>query len=223
VDDQTQLLRGIAWSIGLNTVIPVLLYQFSKWWISPSELTALLFATAFPVAESVFGLLRERRVDPIAILVMLGIAVDAAAIGLGGSAQILLLRESLFTGAFGAACFVSLLLPRPLMFYFGRHFMSAGDAAKRARFDRSWALPEVRRANRWVTTMWGVVFTGELGIRVALIYSLTAAWVLVVSPLILGALTVATLIWSLAYSRRMRMRVLPRLLEQELAASRTAS
>jgi len=222
VDDQRQLLRGLAWSIGLNTVIPVLLYQFSKTWISTSELTALLFATAFPVAESVVGLARERRVDPIAILVMLGIAVDAAAIGLGGSPQILLLRESLFTGAFGAACFMSLLMPRPLMFYFGRHFMSGGDEVKRARFDRSWGIPEVRRANRRVTAVWGIVFSGELGIRVGLIYSLSAAWVLVISPLVLGVLTVGTIVWSLAFSRRMRVRVLPQLLEQELAVPRSA-
>lgn len=209
VDASVRLLHGAYWSIGLNTVIPVLLYQISKRFVSPSEYVALVFATLFPVAESLWGLLRERQLDPIAVIVLLGIATDAGAMAFGGSPQLLLLRESLFTGAFGAACFVSLLLPRPLMFYFGRYFMAGGDAVRRARFDASWSLPMVRRGNRLVTLVWGVVFVGELALRVTLIYAISAAWVLVISPLLLGLLTVATIVWSLAYARRMRRRVLP--------------
>lgn len=207
-----RLLHGIFWSIGLNTVIPVVLYQLSKRFISPSELTALIFATLFPVGESLWGLARERQLDPIAVVVLLGIAVDAGALVLGGSPKLLLLRESLFTGAFGVACFVSLLLPRPLMFYFGRYFMAGTDLVKRRRFDASWVLLEVRHGNRLITTVWGIVFVGELVIRVVLIDSVPAAWVLVISPLLLGSMTVAAIVWSLAYAHRMRQRVLPRLL-----------
>lgn len=214
-----RLLHGIFWSIALNTLIPVLLYQFSKHFISSSELTALILATLFPVAESLWGLLRERQLDPIAVVVLLGIATDAGALFLGGSPQILLLRESLFTGAFGVACFFSLLLPRPLMFYFGRYFMAGGDAKKRATFDASWSLPGVRRGNRLVTAVWGTVFVGELLIRIQLIYSISAAWVLVVSPLLLGSMTVGTIIWSLAYGYRLRQRVLPQLLQTSRLAS----
>lgn len=204
-----RLLHGIFWSIALNTIIPVVLYQLAKQLLSASELTALIFATLFPVGESVWGLVRERQLDPIAVVVLLGIAVDAGALFLGGSPRLLLLRESLFTGAFGAACFVSLVLPRPLMFYFGRYFMAGTDAVKRRNFDLSWTLPEVRHGNRLVTTVWGIVFVGELVIRIGLIDAVSAAWVLVISPLILGVLTVATIVWSLAYAHRMRQRVLP--------------
>lgn len=206
-----RLLHGIFWSIALNTIIPVVLYQLAKHFFSASELTALIFATLFPVGESIWGLARERQLDPIAVVVLLGIAVDAGALLLGGSPKLLLLRESLFTGAFGAACFVSLLLPRPLMFYFGRYFMAGSDAGKRSNFDASWQLAEVRHGNRLVTSVWGIVFVGELVIRVGLIETVSAAWVLVISPLLLGLLTVATIVWSLAYAFRMRERVLPRL------------
>jgi hypothetical protein len=97
------------------------------------------------------------------------------------------------------------------MFYFGRYFMAGTDAGRRRNFDRSWELAEVRHGNRLVTSVWGIVFVGELAIRVGLIETVSAAWVLVVSPLVLGALTVATIVWSLAYAFRMRERVLPRL------------
>ena len=207
-----RLLHGIFWSVALNTVVPVLLYQLSKRFVSPSELTALIFATLFPVGESLWGLAREWQLDPIAVVVLLGIAVDAGALLLGGSPKLLLLRESLFTGAFGVACFVSLLMPRPLMFYFGRYFIAGADPAKRRRFDASWLLAEVRHGNRLVTSIWGIAFVGELVIRVALIDSVPAAWVLVISPLLLGSMTVATIVWSLAYADRMRQRVMPRLM-----------
>lgn len=210
-DAPDSLLHGIYWSIGLNTAVPVLLYEASKRWISASEYVALLFATLFPVCESVWGLLAEREMDPIAVVVLAGIAVDAGALALGGSPRILLLRESLFTGAFGVACFISLLLRRPLMFYFGRYFMAGSDTVKRARFEASWALPEVRHGNRLVTSVWGIVFTGELALRVFFVYTLPPAVVLVVSPLTLGAMTVAAIVWSLAYAHRMRQRVLARL------------
>lgn len=211
MDDSRELLQGVIRSIVLNTLIPVLLYELSKRFVSPSEYVALLAATSFPVAESAWGLWRDRSMDPIGVMVLLGILVDAGALALGGSPRLLLLRESLFTGAFGVACFASLAWRRPLMFYFGRFFMAGHDPVRRARFEQSWSLPEVRRANRMVTVAWGTVFTGELAIRVMLIYTLNAALVLVLSPLILGGLTVATIVWSLAYARRMRTRVIEKL------------
>jgi hypothetical protein len=214
-DPGRKLLRGVIWSMALNTLVPVLLYEFSKRVVSPSEYTALVFATLFPVADSVWGLARDRQLDPIAAMVIFGIAVDAMAISLGGSPKLLLIRESFATGAFGAGCFVSLLLPRPVMFYFGRFFMAGGDPVRRKRFDASWSLPEVRRGNRLITLLWGVVFVGELALRVVLVFTLPAAAVLVVSPLILGVLTVFAIVWSLAYAARMRRRVLPLLLADE--------
>ncbi|MGH9482605.1 MAG: VC0807 family protein, partial [Terriglobales bacterium] len=110
------VLAGILRSMVLNAVVPVTLYVVSQRYISPSEYTALVLATLFPVGVSLWELLRQRQVDPIAAVVLLGIVTDAAALSLGGSAKLLLIRESFATGAIGAACFVSLLLPRPLMF-----------------------------------------------------------------------------------------------------------
>ena len=43
------------------------------------------------------------------------------------------MRESLFTALFGLACFGSLLLPRPMMYYFGRRFMAGRDEAPQIR------------------------------------------------------------------------------------------
>lgn len=84
------------------------------------EFTALAVAALFPIGKSAFELAYHRQLDPISILVLLGIAADSVALLFGGSPRLLLVRESLITGVFGLACFSSLLWPRPLMFYFAR-------------------------------------------------------------------------------------------------------
>jgi hypothetical protein len=199
-------LRGIVWGIILNAAFPVILYKISKRYVSSSELTALLIATTFPLGKSIVDLARRGQMDPISIVVLLGIVTDGFALLLGGSARILLLRESMFTGAFGLACFISLLLPRPLMFYFGRYFMAGNDLERQARFNTSWQLREVRFCHRLITSVWGCVFVGELLVRIALIYNSSAATVLVVSPFLIGTVTIATMVWAFSYGHRVRLR-----------------
>lgn len=204
-------IAGIVWGIVFNAVIPVVLYKLAKRYYSASEFTALVIAAAFPVGKSAFDLLRYRRSDPISILVLLGIATDGVAILFGGSPRLLLVRESMFSGAFGMACFLSLLLPRPMMFYFSRYFMAGTDEMRQARFDASWQLSEVRFCHRLVTTVWGCVFACELLIRIVLIYTLSAALVLIISPILMGTLTVITLIWAFSYGHRVRLRAVTQL------------
>jgi hypothetical protein len=197
-------IRGVLYDIALNAIIPVILYRLSKHYISPSELTALAIAAAFPLSTSIFDLLRRRQFDPISIVVLLGIVTSGIALLFGGSPRILLVRESLFTGAFGVTCFLSLLLPRPMMFYFGRHFVAGDDARKRKQFNASWELPQVRFANRLITIVWGTVYVAELVVRVILIYTLSTQVVLMLSPLLIGGATVFTIIWTFRYVRRIR-------------------
>ncbi len=199
-------LSGVVWGIVLNAIIPVVLYKVSRRYLSPSEFTALVIASTFPFGKSIFDLMRLGQIDPISIVVLLGIATDGAALLFGGGPRLLLVRESLFTGVFGLSCFVSLLLPRPMMFYFGRHFMAGADAHRLARFNAAWQLPEVRFLHRLITTVWGCVFLGELILRIILIYHVPASTVLIISPILIGTLTIVTMIWAFSYGHRVRLR-----------------
>lgn len=209
---------NIVWGIVLNAVIPVILYKLSKRYYSPSEFTALVVAALFPIGKSGFELIYRRQLDPISILVLLGIGTDSVALLLGGSPRLLLVRESLLTGVFGLACFFSLLLPRPLMFYFARYFVAGTDPVRQTRFNAAWQFPEVRFCHRLTTTVWGCVFVGELVVRIILIYNLPAAVVLVVSPILIGVLTIGTMVWAFAYGQRVRVRVMARLEQLEQTA-----
>jgi uncharacterized membrane protein len=165
----------------------------------------------FPLAKNVFDVVRRGQVDPVSIVVLLGIAADGVALLFGGSARLLLVRESFFTGAFGFACFVSLLFPRPIMFYFARYFIAGTDPQRQARFNAAWQLPEVRFCHRLITSVWGSTFVGELMVRLFLIYNASSATVLVVSPILLGTLTIVTMIWAFSYGKRVRLRAMAQL------------
>ncbi len=157
--------------------VPFASYWLSMRYLSRSEVVALLVASIFPTLKSLQGLLRRRELDPISVLILFGLLFGLVALLAGGSAKLLLLRESLFTGAFGLACLVSLLFRsrRPVMFYFGRFFAAGSDPLRRARFDGLWEYESFRRVQRVITLVWGLLFVGEFTVRVVMIYILPPA------------------------------------------------
>ena len=201
------MITSLLWDIALNATIPAALYFFAKHFISRSELTALFWATSFPLLKSVYGLTKRRELDPVALLILLGLAASTVAVLFGGDPHLLLIRESFFTGAFGLACLISLILPRPIMFYFGRYFMAGRDTQKRDTFNARWQNPVVRRAHRLVTVTWGLVYVGEFVLRIALAYNLPAPVVLAIAPFSTGLVTVGTIVWTFWYAYRIRNRI----------------
>jgi hypothetical protein len=93
-------LRDIAW----NALVPVILYRLSKRYFSPSEFTALAVATTFPLGKSIFDVVKRRRLDPISVIVLLGIGASAIAVLAGGGPRLLLIRESIFTAVSCLCC-----------------------------------------------------------------------------------------------------------------------
>ena len=201
------LVRSVARDIALNAGIPLACYFVMKRFVASSELTALLVATAFPAVKSGHDLSQRHELDPVAVVVLLGLATGIAALLVGGDPRLLLIRESFFTGAFGIACLASLGFRRPIMFYFARHLMAGRDSQRRKGVEDRWQYPAVRRAHRVVTLVWGLVFTGEFAARTLLAYTEPAPLVLGVSPVIFGGATILLIIWTFRYGREVRARL----------------
>ncbi len=214
-------IRGILVSMVLNAAIPFGLYELAKGQFHTTDLVALLIAAIFPLVDSIFEVIRHRSFDLIAMLALLGIVVSVVGILLGGDEKILLIRESFLTGALGIFCFISLLLPRPFMFYFGRQMMAGNDPAKRAAFDAQWQHPYARFVHRLITIVWGVAYVGEFVLRVVLVYTLSAALVLAISPFLIGGVTIATLLWTFSYVRYAQKRGVEMRRQQELVNAGT--
>ena len=122
----------------------------------------------------------------------------------GGSTRLILVRESLLTGATGAVFLLSLLYKRPLIYYFAMHFNTGGDKAKVAEFSGMWQYPYFRHVMRWMTGVWGLALVLEATIRTYLAFSLSTITFLAISPVVQYGIIGATVLWTVVYAKHSR-------------------
>ena len=194
-------IRNIVPSILINAVVPLVILQVLTPHFPNGSIWPLAIAGLFPALGTVVGIIRTRHVDFLGTIVLGGIVVSIAVAFVSGDQKLLLVRESAVTGAFGVACLVSLLFPRPIMFYFGRYFATGNNPEKVAWYNSLWQYPYFRYVNRVINIVWALAYLLEFAVRVVMIYTLPVAAMLAVSPVIIGVITVATIAWTMAYSR----------------------
>ncbi len=203
-DFQSPTMRGMmlsmAPSILVNGVLTVVAYQIllSR---HVSSVTALILTALIPAAWTVGSLARTRRVDALGALSLIFIALGIVASLISGNARFLLLKESFLTGLFGLVFLGSFLLPRPLMFYFGRQFATGGEAKRMARWEGLWQYESFRRGNRVMTAVWGIGLVLEAAARVALVFVLSVSAFVVVSPIMVYGVLFGLIFWTISYSR----------------------
>ena len=192
-------------SMLLNGVAPYVLYQVLTGRGVPI-VNALAITAIFPVIGVAIGWVRSRRLDALAIIAMVFIAIGLITSLVLQDPAVYLIKESFITGALGIACLISLLLPRPAMFYVGRYFASGRDPAVARRYDALWQYPYFRFTQRLITIVWALAYMAEALIRLALVRILGTskqgvATIVAVSPLLLGGVTLLALAWTFWYVR----------------------
>ena len=203
---RNSVIRGLLVSLVINVGLPLLIIYVLTHYAHTTELTALSIAAIVPLVSTIVELVRHRRLDIIAIFYLLGTLTSSVAIFLGGDARLLIIRESFFTGALGLVCLVSLLLPRPLMFYVGRQMFAGNDATKVANFNAAWRNPYARFVHRLITAVWGCVYVCEFILRVLIAYTLPPTVAFGLGSTLLIIATAGTFIWMFAYLRHVRQR-----------------
>lgn len=172
------------------------------------ETPALLWSMLPPLLWSAWELWREKRVDSLSVLVLVGIAFSVAVGMLGGRPEVLLMRESLLSGVIGIVFLSSLLWPKPVLFYLARATLGRRQAGGAAHFDALYAQnPMVRQGMRSMTLAWGVGTVGETVLRYMVLQYVSTATFLWFSP-ILGYLVMGGLMgWTVWYRLRLRRQV----------------
>jgi hypothetical protein len=200
-------LRSILPGLFIDALLPFLTYQLLTSYVPGlSQVTALAIGAIFPAVNGIVGIVRRRRLDVVAIIVLIGIAVSIVASRMGGDPKLFLIRESFVTGALGLVCLMSLAWPRPLMFYIGRQFTAGDDPAQIEIFNGLWQRPGARRVFRLLTIVWGAVWLGEFGLRVLMVWTLSVPQVLAISPFVFNGITIGLIAWTVAYVKRRRQR-----------------
>jgi hypothetical protein len=198
-------IRALAPTLIVDALCPFVAYKLVKAYRPDvPDIAALALSAAFPAVKGLLGLIQRRRVDFVGATVLTGIGVTIVAVRLGGSPQLLLIRESFVTAGLGVMALSSFAWRRPLLFYVGRQFTAGDDRAAIDRFNDLWQHERARRTFRVMTLVWAVAWLGEFGLRVAMVLTLPVAQVLVISPIVFNGITFGVLAWTFAYARSRR-------------------
>jgi hypothetical protein len=178
----------------LNVVAPVIAYQLlARHGVGSTA--ALMYAAGFPLLAIVVAAVRNRRLDPLALLAFVAIAVGLVAGLVLADGRILLVKDSIVTGVLGVVFLLSLLARRPMVFVLQRRLLSRGGGVE--RFDRAWADWQVRARSRRMTALWGGALIAEAAIRVALSFAVSPGTLLLISPLLAAVAFGPLALWTL--------------------------
>jgi len=185
-------------SLLLDMVLPVVLFNLLAR-AGASTVDALVWSGLPPALHALYDWFKSGRAEPLAIVVLLFLAVGAATALWTGSVFIALIKDSFLTATFGLICLGSLLARRPLLFTITRQFAAGNDPARRHVWDARWSIPAFRRAQRVVTIVWGIAYLIEAAVRVAAALRLPPQQVVTLSPVLSFGVTVALILWMKRY------------------------
>jgi hypothetical protein len=197
--------KSLLVELGVNFLLPWLAYRMvlPHW----GMLVALYASAAPPILWSIVEFVRTRRVDALSAFVILGIALSIGMMALGGSPRLLLVRESLISGAIGAAFVVSLVFPRPLIFYLARATVARKSEEGATRFEAAWSeRPTLRRSIRLMTFVWGVGLVVENLLRCWMAWRWPIERYLLISPIVGYGIYGGLTIWTVFYRKRLMVR-----------------
>lgn len=198
---------NLALTVIFDIGLAIVLFQVARKF-GASEFVAYLAASVGPLVGMVIGLIRSKKVDGVAIIVLANLLISAAVTFIGGTdGRTLLLKDAVISGAFGLVILISAIpiFPKPLMFFFGLKFGTDGTKEGVALWYHWWdTVPEVRKGHRFINNVWGTTFVVEAGLKVAFAYLLpynVAFSINHVAPYVALAVLI---VWTMQYGKKMQ-------------------
>ncbi len=168
---------------------------------------ALLTAAVVAGLRLVYGLVRARRFEGFAAFMCLGFLIGMSLAFVTGSDRFLLLKDSFTTAIFALVMFGSCFVGKPFMFHASKRFNAAGGM-EGAEWERKWRESAgFRRLFRFVTVIWGIAFLVESLIRIPIVYGLQIDLAATIAGLLMPAMLIGLLAWTLRYARRQESRL----------------
>ena len=153
---------------------------------------ALIASSVLPTARSIYGLVKDRTVNTLALLMVAVNVVGIAITFWSGDPRVMLAKDGAVSSTIGIAILFSAWTGRPLMTAGLRPFLVKGDAAKDAAFSRLLATSaRFRTFERRFSLVWGTALLAECIVRVCCAFTLpvgTMVWLSTV--LVLGSIGV---------------------------------
>ena len=187
--DLAAALRPLMLDVG----IPVGTYYLLRDAFGVSLWLSLALSSTGPAVRAIAGLVAERTLNLLAML-MLAVTLAGIAVSfLTGDPRAMIAKDSIISSVIAFAILGSVVLRRPLMSAGLKPFMTRGEPRRTAAWDRlSTASPRFRRLELLFSTVWGLTALVECAARLAGAYTLpvtTMVWLGTV--LTLSAIAVA--------------------------------
>ena len=184
----------------VNFVLPYLIYVRAEPRLG--DVHALLASSLPPIVWSLVEFARKRRVDAISMVVLAGIVLSLLAFIGGGSVRFLQLRENLVTGLIGLVFLGSAAIGRPLIYQLARAGKQRASGADLAKFEALRDNARFKHAMMVMTLVWGFGLLAETVAACVLVYSISIAEYLIVSPFLGYGAMAAMGLWTIWYVRR---------------------
>ncbi|MFI8235598.1 VC0807 family protein [Streptomyces sp. NPDC085900] len=200
----------------MDVAVPVGSYYLFKEAFGTSTFAALALSSVVPAVRTVWGLVKERKVNSLAGLILVVNVVSLALSFLSGDPRLMLAKDSGVSSVIGIAVLVSVAMGRPMMTEAFKPFLTRGDAAREAAWEQLAAgSAAFRRLERLFSAVWGVALLAECAARIVGAYTVpvdTMVWL--GSVILAGAITLA-----LVVSRKAAAEPMARMLTAEANAT----
>ncbi|MER5260107.1 VC0807 family protein [Streptomyces sp. NPDC002855] len=181
----------------LDAVVPTASYYLLSKGFGMSTLAALAWSSVVPAGRTLWGVVRERRVNGFAALVLAAGLVGLLLSLLAGDPRLMLAKDSGITATIGIAVLVSVAAGRPLMTVALKPWVTKGDPVRTAVWERLVAeRGEFARRERLFSVMWGAALFGEALVRVVGAYTLPVDTMVWLGGVIAGVTITATVMAS---------------------------
>src|SRR5579884_277988 len=184
----------------INAVAPFLINMLAQRYMSTID--ALLLASSVPALFTLGGVIWKKHIDAVGMLVVVSLLLSAVFALLFKSPQLLLLQGSAVSGLFGVGMLISLLMPRPALFYIVRSILTQNDPERIASFNADWAFPQFRSFYRVLTIVWGCVTIAQVILLALLVFTLPISLMLVLSPILNFGVVMPVAHWSVHCLRK---------------------
>lgn len=199
-NSKNSIAKSVLMSIVINGLIPMLVYKFLTNYYS--SLVSLIIATSIPLLDNLCSIITQKKIDVFAMFMLVGFVLSITAFFLGGNDRLILLRESFVTGIMGIIFIISLLFPKPIVYYFALRFIA--DPTKKSKIESNWQYPSVRSIYRLMSAMWGVMLLIEALLKTYLVYHLSIMAFLAVSPFVLYGIIGIAIVFTIAFQKQLK-------------------
>lgn len=186
INHKNNIKKSIIISILINAILPLITYKILINHIS-SSITALIISTTIPIIDNIYHIIKEKKIDIFASLIILGFIVGIISMLFSGSQKLLLIRQSYITAVIGILFLISMFFPKPMIYYLAKKFINSQDKyAKnnKSTIDEKCKNPHFRFSMKFLTFIWGICLVLEAVCNISLVFILSVSKYMLISPLV---------------------------------------